>query len=222
MVGPRRPQFVLFGSSIVEFSFADEGWGAILAGIYARKADVFLRGYGSWNSRQAVQVLDEVFPKDDEVQPSLVIVYFGGNDSVLPHPDGQGAHVPLPEYVENMRKISIHLKSLSDKTRIIFLTAPPVNEAQLLQVLGVDGRKNELCQKYADACVELCQEMGIKAINLCNAFKKHDNWMATCFTDGMHLSPTGSKIVAKEILEVLKEADWKPSLYSEDLPVEFA
>ncbi|MFS7997268.1 putative RNA-directed DNA polymerase [Helianthus anomalus] len=145
-------------------------------------ADIFLRGYCGWNSRQAVQVLDEVFPKDDAIQPSLVIVYFGGNDSVRPRPDGLSSHVSLSEYVENMRKISIHLKSLSEKTRVIFLTAPPVNEAQLLQVLGVDGRKNELCQKYADACEKLCQEIGIKAINLCNAFKQHDNWMTTCFT----------------------------------------
>ncbi|KAF5759505.1 putative SGNH hydrolase superfamily [Helianthus annuus] len=77
MVGPRRPQFVLFGSSIVEYSFGQEGWGAALADIYARKADIFMRGYGGWNSRKAVQVLDEVFPKEDAVQPSLVIVYFG-------------------------------------------------------------------------------------------------------------------------------------------------
>ncbi|KAJ0088827.1 hypothetical protein Patl1_31650 [Pistacia atlantica] len=37
MVGPERPQFVLFGSSIVQLSFSNEGWGSILADIYARK-----------------------------------------------------------------------------------------------------------------------------------------------------------------------------------------
>jgi len=41
MVGPTRPQFVLFGSSIVQKSFDNGGWGAILADTYARK--VFLR-----------------------------------------------------------------------------------------------------------------------------------------------------------------------------------
>ena len=41
MVGPIRPQFVLFGSSIVELSYSNEGWGAILADIFARK--VFLQ-----------------------------------------------------------------------------------------------------------------------------------------------------------------------------------
>ncbi|CAI9298679.1 unnamed protein product [Lactuca saligna] len=222
MVGPRRPRFVLFGSSIVQGSFGKQGWGAILADIYARKADIFLRGYAGWNSRKALEVLDQIFPKDEAIQPSLVIVYFGGNDSVLPHPNGLSSHIPLHEYVENMRNIGIHLKSLSEKTRIIFLTAPPVNEAQILQVLGVEDRKNEQCKKYADACVKLSQEMKIKAIDLCTAFKQQDDWLTTCFTDGIHLSPDGSKIVAKEILKVIMEADWKPSLDWESLPVEFA
>lgn len=69
-----------------------------------------LRGYGGWNSRRGVDVLDQVFPKDGAVQPSLVIVYFGGNDSVDPHPSGLGPHVPLPQYIENMKKIGTHLK----------------------------------------------------------------------------------------------------------------
>lgn len=50
--------------------------------------------------------------QDAAVQPSLVIVYFGGNDSMGPHSSGLGPHVPLPEYTENMRKILIHLQVL--------------------------------------------------------------------------------------------------------------
>lgn len=41
MVGPSRPQFVLFGSSIVQFSYSNHGWGAILADFYARKVFFF-------------------------------------------------------------------------------------------------------------------------------------------------------------------------------------
>jgi len=37
-------------------------------------------------------------------------VYFGGNDSHLPHPSGLGPHVPLDEYIQNMSKIANHLK----------------------------------------------------------------------------------------------------------------
>ncbi|XP_024191792.1 GDSL esterase/lipase CPRD49 isoform X2 [Rosa chinensis] len=176
MVGPARPQFVLFGSSIVQLSFSHRGWGSILSDVYARKADILLRGYFGWNSRRALEVLDQVFPKDAAVQPSLLIVYFGGNDSMGPHPSGLGSHVPLPEYVENMRKIASHLQSLSDSTRIIFLSCPPVNEAAI--------RANK--------------------------------------RDGIHLSAEGSKIVAEEIVKVLREADWKPSLHWKSMPTEFA
>lgn len=41
MVGHRRPLFVLFGSSIVQFSFSNDGWGATLADIYARKVYIY-------------------------------------------------------------------------------------------------------------------------------------------------------------------------------------
>lgn len=40
--------------------------------------------------------------------------------------------------------------------------------------------------------------------------------------DGIHLSAEGSKIVVEEILKVLREADWKPSLHWKSMPTEFA
>ncbi|XP_019413297.1 PREDICTED: GDSL esterase/lipase At2g38180-like isoform X10 [Lupinus angustifolius] len=168
-----RPKFVLFGSSIVEYGF-HEGWAATLAHLYGRQVDVVLRGYAGWNSRTALRILDKIFPKHATQQPSLVIVYFGGNDATHPQPDGHGSHVPLKEYSENMRKIFNHLKSLSEKTRIIFLSTPPINEKQL----------------FGDS-------------------------------DGIHFTKEGSKVVSREILKVLREADWEPSLYWREMPIEF-
>ncbi|KAL2557968.1 GDSL esterase/lipase CPRD49 [Forsythia ovata] len=226
MVGPGRPQFVLFGSSIVQISYQIGGWGAILADLYARKADIVLRGYSGWNSRLALQVLDQVFPKDAAIQPSLVIVYFGGNDSMKPHPSGLGAHVPLPEYVENMKKIAVHLKCLSEKTRLIFLSSPPVNEAKIREYFGNafddQARTNELCGIYSEALVELCGLLDVKVINLWTAIQQRDDWETACLQDGIHLSSEGSKIVVKEILKVLKEAVWEPSLYWMSMPAEFS
>ncbi|KAJ8499378.1 hypothetical protein OPV22_009930 [Ensete ventricosum] len=226
MVGPGRPIFVLFGSSIVQFSFSSEGWGAILADVYARKADILLRGYSGWNSRRAVEVLNKVFPKDAAVQPSLVVVYFGGNDSMGPHASGLGPHVPLAEYIENMRKIATHLKSLSEKTRIIFLTSPPLNEEMSSQLLSPFvselARTNERCRIYSEACVKLCNEMNVKVVDLFTAIQKQDDWRTTCFTDGIHISSEGSKIVVEEIIKVIREAEWEPSLYWKSLPTEFA
>lgn len=40
--------------------------------------------------------------------------------------------------------------------------------------------------------------------------------------DGIHLSSEGNKIVAKEILKVLREAEWEPSLHWKSMPSEFS
>ncbi|KAH9615709.1 hypothetical protein KSS87_006943 [Heliosperma pusillum] len=195
-----------------------------------KEADIVLRGYSGWTSRCALPVLDKVFPKDAGVQPSLVIVYFGGNDSIGPHPSGLSPHVPLSEYVENMRKIATHLKGLSETTRVIFLGAPPVNEALIEEskrsisctFLKELARTNELCGKYSRALIELCREMDLKVIDLWTAIQKKDDWLTTCFTDGIHLSDEGSNIVTEEILTVLKEANWEPSLHWESMATEFS
>ncbi|XP_047965498.1 GDSL esterase/lipase CPRD49-like isoform X1 [Salvia hispanica] len=226
MVGPVRPLFVLFGSSIVQISFCNGGWGAILSEIYARKADIITRGYFGWNSRRALQILDQVFPKEAEIQPSLVIVYFGGNDSTGPHSSGRGPHVPLPEYIENMKKIGTYLKSLSDKTRVIFLTCPPINEAKV-RISSVYFselvRTNELCRTYSAALMELCKELGINAIDLFTVIQKREDWQEACLIeDGIHLSAEGSKIVAEEILKVIKEAEWEPSLHWKSIATEYS
>lgn len=221
-----RPKFVVFGSSIVQYAFHNNGWLAILADLYSRKADIVLRGYAGWNSRRALQVLDRVFPKTADVQPDLVIVYFGGNDSMKPHPSGLGPHVPIPEYIENMKKIARHVKSLSEKTRVVFLSSPPVNEAQICKFycVGLDKliRTNELCRVYAEACVEICKELNIKVIDLWSVLQKQNDWSTACFTDGIHLSPEGSKMVAKEILAILEETDWEPNLHWKSLPSQFS
>ncbi|KAJ8533914.1 hypothetical protein K7X08_007238 [Anisodus acutangulus] len=222
MVGPNRPLFVLFGSSIVQFSYGLQGMGATLADLYARKADILLRGYAGWNSRMALQVLDKIFPKDAEIQPSLVILYFGGNDSIDPEvPDS--THVPLEEYVENMKKIALHIKGLSEKTRLILLSTPTVNEDQIVQCYGDNvGRTNEKSRIYSEACIQLSQELGDKVIDLWSVLQERPDWLTTCFWDGMHLTQEGSEIVAKKIKMVLTEAEWEPSLHWKKMPDEFS
>ncbi|KAJ4762034.1 GDSL esterase/lipase CPRD49 [Rhynchospora pubera] len=223
MTGPVRPVIVLFGSSIVQYSFGNGGWGAKLADIYSRQADVVLRGYEGWNSMQACQVLATVFPEDAVVQPSLVIVYFGGNDSCTPLPDGWSPHVDLPEYVENMRRIGLHIRNLSETTRVIFLSCPPVNENMLEEPAL---RTYEACRDYSNACIEMCDELShtdpsFRVIDLFNAIQQHHDWAHTLLVDGVHFSPVASDIVAAEIVRVINEADWEPSLSVGDLPTEF-
>ncbi|KAJ1690620.1 hypothetical protein LUZ63_014775 [Rhynchospora breviuscula] len=226
MMRSERPVIVLFGSSFVQYSFSNGGWGAILADVYARKADIVMRGCQGWNSRRALEVIDKIFPKDAKVQPSLVIVYFGGNDSIEKHSSGLGPHVPLDEYIENMRKIALHIESLSNETRLIMISCPPVNEEVLRKsksgALANMVRTNETCKRYSDACIKLCQELKIEAVDLFHIIQKRDDWATTCIMpDGIHLTEEGSKLLVTEIFQVIKNAKWEPSLYWKSLPTEF-
>lgn len=55
-----RPQFVLFGDSITQYSFATKGWGAQLANHYQRKVDVVNRGYSGYNTAWAKAAMPKV------------------------------------------------------------------------------------------------------------------------------------------------------------------
>ncbi|CAN1351268.1 GDSL esterase/lipase At2g38180 [Linum perenne] len=190
MVGPIRPVFVLFGSSIVQFSHGVGGWGAILADYYSRK--------------------------DAATQPALVIVYLGGNDAC--DPELSSSHVPLPEYIENMKTIAAHLKGLSKTIRVMFLTPPPVNEEMIVEYFRGNhlGRTNAAMRKYADACLNVCTEMEVTPVDIWPAFQQRAD-----FTDGIHPSAEGSRKIADEIFKVLKQTDGEPSLYWQTMPIEF-
>ncbi|KAG6556181.1 hypothetical protein Mapa_002122 [Marchantia paleacea] len=160
MAGHRRPLFVLFGASMTQFSFELGGWGAALADRYQRKADILLRGFSGWNTRRALEVMHEMFPKDLPIQPSLVVVFFGANDAAVALRSGAGQGVPLQEFKENLKKIASYLKGLSDKTRVILTTAPPIHEEMRDQYcrdgmhLSAGGSKvmfNELCRVIKEA-----------------------------------------------------------------------
>lgn len=87
---------------------------------------------------------------------------------------------------------------------------------------GQPIRTNEECRKYSKACLEMCLEENIKAIDLWNLIQRKDNWKNVCiFDDGIHLTAKGNEIVSNEILKVLKVAEWKPSLYWMEMPPEF-
>lgn len=74
------------------------------------------------------------------MQPSLVIVYFGGNDSMGPHPSGLGPHVPLTEYIENMKNIALHLKVFNFFPFYLYLTSALADITELLLTIVLSDR----------------------------------------------------------------------------------
>ncbi|KAL2629487.1 hypothetical protein R1flu_014173 [Riccia fluitans] len=231
MAGHQRPLFVLFGASMTQYSFELGGWGAALADLYQRQADVLLRGFSGWNTRRALEVIQEMFPKDIPRQPSLVVVFFGANDAAFPLKSGRGQHVPIEEFKENLKKIATYLTGLSDTTRVILTTAPPIHDEtrDLIgrmnygeKAAGILDRTNENARKYAAACKEAAAEAGVGVVDLWTSIQQTSrNWGTECLTDGMHLSAEGSRVMLTELCRVIEKADWVPSLRPESMPIDY-
>ncbi|KAG0559772.1 hypothetical protein KC19_10G128100 [Ceratodon purpureus] len=173
--------------------------------------------------------MKKIFPEDAEEQPDLVVVFFGANDAAFAMPSGQGQHVPLSEFEDNLCRIATYLQGLSDKTRVILTTPPPIYEAARLeygrqkygeQAANYLDRSNERAGKYAAACRSAAQKVGAGNIDLWTSIQQQPNWFTTCLTDGMHLSSKGSSVMLNELLNVLKYSSW--GLYFATMPEDFS
>ncbi|WOK92928.1 GDSL esterase/lipase [Canna indica] len=221
-----RPQFILFGDSITEQSFRPGGWGAALADTYSRKADIIVRGYGGYNARWALFLLNHLFPLSCSTPPAVVTVFFGANDAALLGRTSERQHVPIEEYKENLRKIVGHLKECSAATIVVLITPPPVDEdgrkryAQSIygeKAMKLPERTNENTGAYAGQCIELAKELHIPCVDLWSKMQKTTGWQQEFLSDGLHLTPKGNAFVHKEVLQVLNESN----LRAEDMQYDF-
>ena len=243
-----RPRIVLFGDSITEQSFGDGGFGAALADKYRRHADVLLRGYSGYNSRDAVALLKHVLPLDDPTPPVLVTVCFGANDAVKETSamaDVQGC--PLAEYAENLRAILNHLARLDPPPRVLVMTPPPVNAQRWKRTCDENqyhddptpDRDLNRTGRYAHAALGVARAFASKAkagaenrdpfdvagLNLFDKLLGVDGWEETLLSDGLHLSKDGYELVTSLIVDALErtldlEADENPSDFPSFLDVD--
>ncbi|KAK6149992.1 hypothetical protein DH2020_017517 [Rehmannia glutinosa] len=178
-----RPKIYLFGDSITEESFSDDGWGAALANHFSRTADVVLRGYSGYNTRWALKVKEKVFPPPESGDdPLAVTVFFGANDASLPDRCSGFQHVPIEEYKQNLVAIVAFLKKQWPSTRILLITPPPIDEdGRLLHPFsddssGLPERTNEAAGSYAKQCLAVAAECGVSAIDLWGKMQQFPGW----------------------------------------------
>ncbi|CAN6453140.1 unnamed protein product [Victoria cruziana] len=206
-----RPRIVLFGDSLTEQSFRPGGWGASLADAYSRKADIVVRGYGGYNSRWALFLLDRIFPNGFEDPPVAATVFFGANDAALLGRASGRQHVPILEYKENLRKIVCHLKKLSPNILVVLITPPPIDEtgrrAYARSIYGENAaelpeRTNETTGVYARQCVELANEMSVPCVNIWSKMQETAGWQKL-LSDGLHFTAEGNAVLYDEVIKVL-------------------
>jgi lysophospholipase L1-like esterase len=205
-----RPKILLLGDSLTQLAF--EGWGAQLANVYQRRADVINRGCAGYNTRQyRLLPLEQIDSGGAAV--CLTVIFFGANDAALPE---QAAHqyVPVPEYADHLQELIEMVRTKHACTKnILLLTPPPIDHAKRLafqiqkygdKATGVLERTNENTGLYARACREVATREGLPCLDLYTSMQKADpdNW-ARFLSDGLHFSPQGHEFVGAAVLEAI-------------------
>ncbi|KAJ5933691.1 GDSL Lipase/Acylhydrolase family protein [Penicillium verhagenii] len=237
--GKPYDQFLLFGDSITEMSCNQDlgfGFQPALQDVYCRRLDVLNRGFSGYSTAHAIKVFPKFFPSPETATVRFIAIFFGANDAAVP---GHNQHIPLEQYKENLRQITQHPAMLAQNPHIIFITPPPVNEYQLE---GFDYDKNTvhpsrtaaITKTYAEGMKELGASLKIPVVDIWSAFTSSVGWkegqpligsreapnskaFGDLFTDGLHLTPAGYRIVNSELLNTLK-ANW-PGQGPEALPM---
>lgn len=234
-------QFILFGDSITQMSYNQEigfGYGAQLQEVYARKLDVINRGFSGYTTAHAIKIFHQFFPSPQTANVRLMIIFFGANDACV---SGHQQHVPLETYKENLKKIIEHPATRAQNPRIIIITIPPVNEYQLEKFdndkdTPHPSRTASIAKTYALAAREVGAALNVPVADVWSAFMATTGWkegqplpgsrdlsnseeFSSLFTDGLHLTSAGYRIVYEEVVKTIR-SNW-PDQSPESLPMIF-
>ncbi|KAH6675978.1 GDSL Lipase/Acylhydrolase family protein [Halenospora varia] len=231
-------QIFLFGDSITELSISQEyGFSshAALQNAFIRRLDVVNRGCGGYTTAHAIKMLPELFPSPPNGRIRLLILFFGANDSCLPH---TFQHVPIPTFVSNLKSIISFPALQAHKPRVILVTPPPVEEHTRNPFdvsLGFEPmRTAETTAAYAAAAKKTAKELGVSCVDmwgrmiaeagwdegevLCGSLRREKSEVLAGFMyDGLHFGGEAYKILFEEIMKVIEED--MPELMPEQIPM---
>lgn len=80
--------------------------------------------------------------------------------------------MPLDQYKRNVQAILRHPLISSQKPRLILITPPPFDEHQW----GDGTRTAEHTKKYADACRQAGEELGVVVLDIWSVFMEKAGW----------------------------------------------
>lgn len=197
-------KILLLGDSLTQLAF--EGWGATLAHVYQRRADVVNRGCSGYNTEFFKRL---ALPKLC-CNVILVIIFFGANDAALQDQDPHH-YVPVEDYAKNLQELVSRVQERYQNPRLLLVTPPPLDHEQRLafqverygdQATGVLERTTENTERYAQACIGVGRHRKVPVVdvfhNMLNA-GKHGRFLC----DGLHFSTAGHDFVAEQVLSAI-------------------
>ncbi|ORY51087.1 SGNH hydrolase [Rhizoclosmatium globosum] len=152
-------QFILLGDSLTEKGAnRPDGWGLLMVQEYSRKANIVVRGFGSFNTywlKFAVEPLLRDLPAH---RIKLITLMIGTNDF-----RDEPYHVPLNMNFQFLQDIVRNLHELAPHAHILVLTPPPV------------------CKAKGDVFVERSKEYRDSSLNAIKVVKANstEEWTST-------------------------------------------
>ena len=216
--------------SLTARAYEQQGWGAALQDLYRNRAMVQPAGFGGFNTRMAVAMLDTLLPRGSKHM--VVVVWFGANDAALPT---ERVAIPKAEYAANLRQILERATSVAEHTVII--TTPPVDAAGRLEyqqrkygdkASGTLERTPAQAEAFRVAAAEIfggdgsagCDpaDYGGRAsvLNPWAKMQAQPGWGARFLCDGLHFTGEGQAFVFAELESHLRAV--APHLYGSNPP----
>ncbi|KAK0387014.1 hypothetical protein NLU13_5328 [Sarocladium strictum] len=215
-----NPQFILLGDSITQNSTVS--LQAYLATQYTRRFDVINRGYSGYTAPLGLRAIQKFLPKSHTIQRPdvppvrLLTLWYGANDACAPGGAGN-QHVPLDEYVASLEAITRYQVLEAQKTAIVILTPPPVDEHQFDEV---NPRTAARTAEYAAACRQVAHRLGHPLVDVWKLFMAEAGFdgltqqdalpgskagppssvLRELLWDGLHLSIKGYRLVFEELM----------------------
>ncbi|KAH9857702.1 SGNH hydrolase [Lenzites betulinus] len=227
---------MLFGDSLTQGGFEQNGFAAKLAHVYNRKMDVLNRGFSGYNTDWAIPVLEQCLAPSalHAHLPAvrLLVIWFGANDAA-PLPKAQ--YVPLARFRANLAAMVGTVRARESprfdaRTRVLLMTPPPVSTPLRARAQKAKEPPRELdrefgtTQAYAEAVGEVGRELGVPVVDLWGRLYEEagrdEVGMERFLTDGLHLNEEGYAIVFEELVKTIKEE--YPEYHYENLQSVFA
>ncbi|KAI1314885.1 hypothetical protein EDD11_001608 [Mortierella claussenii] len=202
-------KIVILADSIAKYGYthATQGWLGFLTDEWAGRADIVLRSFPESKSSSTAPV-------------KLVVIALGTDDASFPH---TRQHVALDAYKDNLRSLISTIRypespHYSPDTQVILTTPAPVHdtmwEASVTGISRPVDHSNNVTKDYADACVEVGQELNVPVVNIWSEIMcqvegtcplHESDQLEDYLMDGLNLKRMGNEVLYKGIMNAVAE-----------------
>ena len=190
---PALARIVCFGDSITK-----QGYPELLGkALDVETINAGVGGNTTTNGLKRIQkdVLDR--------KPTIVVVFFGTNDS---RPSDEPVHVPVDKYQANLENIIDQCQKIGAK--VIVCTPPPIDPEPYFkrhkrERIDAAGGMEKVLGQYRAAAIKAAEARKAVVVDLNQLFarEKQAEWLSA---DGVHPTAKGKEMIAKWVADAVK------------------